>query len=127
MGVRPPVFDVHLTFPDGARLDLLATVRPPCDTDDGGDPPEIPYRLPAAPPPAARDEPTARGRRARPAAPRGSAGRRAVAEAYTAAQWQGRDPVLAVMSATGRSRRRALRLIAAARDDGYLNPRHHRR
>ncbi|WP_244164817.1 DUF6214 family protein, partial [Streptomyces silaceus] len=57
----------------------------------------------------------------------GSAGRRAVADTYRAAQDEGRDPVLAVMCATGRSRRKSLKLIAGARDEGYLTPRHHRR
>ncbi|MFF9479626.1 DUF6214 family protein [Streptomyces sp. NPDC014733] len=52
---------------------------------------------------------------------------RAVADAYRSAQRDGRDPVEAVMSATGRGRRRALRLIAGARDAGLLSPRHHRR
>lgn len=65
--------------------------------------------------------------RARPSVPRGSAGRRLAADAYRAAQQDGRDPVLAVMGATGRSRRRSLRLIAGARDEGYLAPRHNRR
>ncbi|WP_239092181.1 DUF6214 family protein, partial [Streptomyces sp. SID14478] len=49
------------------------------------------------------------------------------AEAYRAAQEEGGDPVLAVMCATGRSRRKSLRLIAAARDAGFLAPRHNRR
>nr|WP_245235706.1 DUF6214 family protein [Streptomyces durhamensis] len=66
-------------------------------------------------------------RRARPVWPRGNAGRRLVAQEYRAAQRQGSDPVLAVMSATGHSRRRSLRLIAQARDAGYLTPRHVRR
>ncbi|GGU99758.1 hypothetical protein GCM10010260_40110 [Streptomyces filipinensis] len=66
-------------------------------------------------------------RRARPVWPRGNAGRRLVAQEYRAAQKQGFDPVLAVMSATGHSRRRSLRLIAQARDAGYLTPRHVRR
>ncbi|NGO67282.1 hypothetical protein G5C65_02710 [Streptomyces sp. SB3404] len=66
-------------------------------------------------------------RRARPAWPRGVAGRRVAAEAYLAAQEEGRDPVLAVMCATGRSRRKSLRIIASARDEGYLAPRHARR
>ncbi|MEU6668392.1 DUF6214 family protein [Streptomyces sp. NPDC046727] len=65
--------------------------------------------------------------RARPAWPRGTEGRRLVAQEYRAAQGEGADPVLAVMSATGRSRRRALRLIAQARDAGLLTPRHARR
>ncbi|MEU3187592.1 DUF6214 family protein [Streptomyces sp. NPDC006923] len=71
-------------------------------------------------------EPSGR-HRGRPAAPRGSAARRSVAEIYRAAQREGRDPVLAVMSATGFSRRKSLRLIAGARDAGHLTPRHHRR
>ncbi|CAM5302186.1 hypothetical protein GCM10010329_61180 [Streptomyces spiroverticillatus] len=66
-------------------------------------------------------------RRARPSWPRGSAGRRIAAEAYRAAQEEGRDPVLAVMYATGRSRRKSLKVIASARDEGYLAPRHNRR
>ncbi|MCX5207060.1 DUF6214 family protein [Streptomyces sp. NBC_00237] len=66
-------------------------------------------------------------RRARPSWPRGSAGRRIAAEAYLAAQGEGRDPVLAVMYATGRSRRKSLKVIASARDEGYLAPRHNRR
>ncbi|MFI0980487.1 DUF6214 family protein [Streptomyces sp. NPDC021093] len=66
-------------------------------------------------------------RRARPSWPRGSAGRRIAADAYRAAQDEGRDPVLAVMYATGRSRRKSLKVIAGARDEGYLAPRHNRR
>ncbi|GAA1160317.1 hypothetical protein GCM10009654_15710 [Streptomyces hebeiensis] len=65
--------------------------------------------------------------RARPTSSRGSAARRGVAEIYRAAQREGQDPVLAVMSATGFSRRKSLRLIAGARDAGHLTPRHHRR
>ncbi|MFF1440180.1 DUF6214 family protein [Streptomyces sp. NPDC058295] len=66
-------------------------------------------------------------RRARPAWPRGIEGRWLVAQEYRAAQEEGADPVLAVMCATGHSRRRSLRLIAQARDAGYLTPRHARR
>ena len=66
-------------------------------------------------------------RRARPVWPRGVEGRRLVAREYRAAQEEGSDPVLAVMSATGHSRRRSLRLIAQARDAGFLTPRHARR
>jgi hypothetical protein len=72
------------------------------------------------------DEPPA-VRRARPAWPRGAEGRRLVAQEYRAAQDEGVDPVLAVMCATGHSRRRSLRLISQARDAGYLTPRHARR
>ncbi|MGA4843468.1 DUF6214 family protein [Streptomyces sp. G45] len=53
--------------------------------------------------------------------------RQVAAEAYRVARDEGRDPVLAVMGATGHGRRKALRLIAGARDDGYLAPRHRRR
>jgi hypothetical protein len=65
--------------------------------------------------------------RARPTWPRGIEGRRLVAEKYRAARDEGLDPVLAVMCATGRSRRRSLRLIARARDAGLLTPGHARR
>ncbi|MFF4606562.1 DUF6214 family protein [Streptomyces sp. NPDC001339] len=53
--------------------------------------------------------------------------RKLAAEVYRRAQREGRDPVLAVMLATGRNRRRSLRLIAGARDDGLLTPRHNKR
>ncbi|MFB7631006.1 DUF6214 family protein [Streptomyces sp. NPDC056149] len=53
--------------------------------------------------------------------------RKIAAAAYRAAQQEGQDPVLAVMNATGRNRRRALRLIAGARDAGLLTPRHNKR
>ncbi|MFE4173541.1 DUF6214 family protein [Streptomyces sp. NPDC056909] len=86
-------------------------------------------REPAAEPepePEPGREPSGR-HRARPSPPRGSAARRSVAEIYRAAQQAGQDPVLAVMSATGFSRRKSLKLIAGARDEGHLTPRHHRR
>jgi hypothetical protein len=73
------------------------------------------------------DDAGAGARRARPAWPRGLEGRRLIAEEYRAAQEEGFDPVLAVMCATGHSRRKSLRLIAQARDAGYLTPRHTRR
>jgi hypothetical protein len=66
-------------------------------------------------------------RRARPAPPHGAGGRELVAREYRAAQAEGTDPVLAVMCATGHSRRTSLRLIARARDAGLLTPRHVRR
>ncbi|MFI1202547.1 DUF6214 family protein [Streptomyces sp. NPDC020883] len=53
--------------------------------------------------------------------------RKIAAAAYRAAQQEGRDPIQAVMNATGRNRRRALRLIAGARDAGLLTPRHNKR
>ncbi|MFJ1916941.1 DUF6214 family protein [Streptomyces sp. NPDC088147] len=99
-----------------------------------GDPvrpePEPTSAQPAAPdaaPEAAQDQIQSGRHRARPSLPRGSAARQGVAEIYRAAQQAGQDPVLAVMSATGYSRRKALRLIAGARDEGHLTPRHHRR
>ncbi|MFH8586895.1 DUF6214 family protein [Streptomyces celluloflavus] len=58
---------------------------------------------------------------------RASERHRVVADAYREAQRDGRDPVLAVMAVTGRNRRRSLRLIAGARDEGLLTPRHHKR
>ncbi|MCL7376837.1 DUF6214 family protein [Streptomyces sp. 35G-GA-8] len=76
---------------------------------------------------AAQEQDRSGRHRARPSLPRGSAARQGVAEIYRAAQQAGQDPVLAVMSATGFSRRKALRMIAGARDEGHLTPRHHRR
>ncbi|MER6350192.1 DUF6214 family protein [Streptomyces sp. NPDC001595] len=65
--------------------------------------------------------------RARPPWPRGVEGRWLIAQEYRAAQEEGADPVLAVMCATGHGRRKSLRLIAQARDAGFLSPRHARR
>ncbi|MEU1405936.1 DUF6214 family protein [Streptomyces sp. NPDC005728] len=76
---------------------------------------------------ARQDVVYAGGRRARPAWPRGIEGCRQAAREYRAAQEEGADPVLAVMCATGHSRRRSLWLIAQARDAGFLAPRHARR
>ncbi|MFI6087718.1 DUF6214 family protein [Streptomyces sp. NPDC051218] len=115
-----PSFHVRLTFGDGVAVDARAVVtegritlealhaeaRQPGDTFSQ-DPPPV--------------------RRARPPWPRGRQGRLMAAQEYRAAQADGRDPVLAVMRATGRSRRRSLKLIAAARDAGTLPPRHNRR
>src|SRR5690606_3384245 len=61
------------------------------------------------------------------ARPREPCERRLVARAYREAQERGAGPVLAVMDATGYSRRGALRLIGHARDAGLLSPRHARR
>ncbi|PBC86503.1 MULTISPECIES: DUF6214 family protein [unclassified Streptomyces] len=71
----------------------------------------------------------ASGRARSPVLARSRAGerRRVAADAYRRAQREGSDPVLAVMLATGRNRRRALRLIAGARDEGLLTPRHNKR
>ncbi|WP_437113414.1 DUF6214 family protein [Streptomyces venezuelae] len=130
-----PSFRVRLTFSDGADVDVTAVVshgrvaiedlhaQPPLSPDDFAALVDWIER------PLTDDgpRPAEPARRARPAWPRGQAGRRIVAEAYRTAQGEGRDPVLAVMCATGRSRRKSLRLIAGARDAGLLTPRHHRR
>lgn len=110
-----PSFHVRLTFGDGLAIDARAVVTEGRVTLEG---------LHAQPrhhedPPAVR--------RARPPWPRGRQGRLMVAQEYRAAQAEGRDPVLAVMGATGRSRRRSLKLIASARDAGALPARHNRR
>jgi hypothetical protein len=143
--------NVRLTFDDGARVDLLAVVgdgcvaiedvraQPALSLDDLAvladwiEDPLLEACEGAAGPAgaASRDGHLEDGhpekRHARPARPRGIEGRYLVAGEYRAAQQAGRDPVLAVMSATGHSRRRALRLIAGARDAGLLTPRHARR
>ncbi|MGW1979492.1 DUF6214 family protein [Streptomyces sp. NPDC001889] len=99
---------------------FAATARPAA-------PPVPALPVPAAAEPAGPPSASRRRGRGRSTAPRGRAGRRIAADAYRAAQREGSDPVLAVMGATGRSRRRSLRLIAGARDEGYLAPRHNRR
>ncbi|MGW7336506.1 DUF6214 family protein [Streptomyces sp. NPDC054808] len=131
-------FDVRLTFADGARVDALAVLsgedvrvedvraRPPLSLDDLAvlaewlEDPLFEACVPARGLPAG-------SRRARPAWPRGREGRRLVAREYTAAREEGGDPVLAVMRATGHSRRKSLRLIGQARDEGFLAPRRARR
>lgn len=140
-------FNARLSFPDGAGVEVLAVVcggrlsledvraQPPLSLDDLAELADwiegplfeacgtVPDLVEEEPP----RTPYGPGRRARPAWPRGVEGRRLVAEEYLAAQRCGYDPVLAVMCATGHSRRRALRLIAGARDEGLLGPRHARR
>ncbi|TGZ19677.1 hypothetical protein DV517_46510 [Streptomyces sp. S816] len=147
---------VRLDFPDGAGVDALAVVsdggsvcveeiraHPALSLDDLAvlaDWIEEPLlevfwagerAAGRAPIPAAHhDDPgssRAARRRARPAWPRGAEGRLLLAREYRAAQEAGADPVLAVMRATGHGRRRALGLIARARDAGLLTPRHARR
>lgn len=140
-------FDVRLAFTDGAQVDVLAVVReagvsiedvraqPALSLDDLAalaDWIEGPLFEACGDGPVEAGENgeadvCLRPRRARPAWPRGIEGRWLVAEEYRAAQEEGADPVLAVMCATGRSRRRSLRLISQARDAGFLTPRHARR
>ncbi|WP_395572240.1 DUF6214 family protein [Streptomyces sp. BK79] len=133
-------FDVRLTFADGARLEVLAVLsggdlrvedvraEPPLSLDDLAVLAEwLESPLSDACAPAGVGTAAAGRRRARPPAPRGREERRLVAEEYRAARDVGGDPVLAVMRATGYGRRRSLRLIGRARDDGFLTPRRARR
>lgn len=135
-------FNVRLVFSDGARVDALAVVNedgvcledvramPALSLDDLGalaDWIEEPLFEACGLEPGAEAEAGAGPRRARPAWPRGMEGRRLIALEYRAAQDDGVDPVLAVMCATGHSRRKSLRLISQARDAGFLTPRHARR
>ncbi|MFI9358267.1 DUF6214 family protein [Streptomyces lydicus] len=83
-----------------------------------------PSKTEASAPAKAAEE---RARSALLARSRAAERRKLAAEAYRQAQREGRDPVLAVMLATGRNRRRSLRLIAGARDEGLLTPRHNKR
>ncbi|MFF7853515.1 DUF6214 family protein [Streptomyces sp. NPDC007904] len=132
---------VRLTFGDGARIDALAMVcegwvcledvraRPALALEDlavFADWIEEPLARAcgAEAGPADEGEAGTGERRGRSAWPRGP---EAVAREYRTAQERGADPVLAVMSATGHSRRGALRLIGRARDAGLLPPRHSRR
>lgn len=143
-------FTARLSFPDGARVEMLAVVsegrlsledvraQPPLSLDDLAELADwiegpLFAACGAAPEPPAGALPYERpsgplpARRARPVWPHGVEGRRLVAEEYLAAQRSGHDPVLAVMCATGHGRRQSLRLIAGARDAGLLTPRHTRR
>ncbi|MFD1657697.1 DUF6214 family protein [Streptomyces caeni] len=145
-------FAVRLDFPDGGGVDVLAVVgggcvgieevraQPPLSLDDLAalaDWIEKPLleacgaaeSLPGESVPgesAPREPPGDSPGCARPAPPSVAEGWRLVAEEYLAAQGQGADPVLAVMAATGHSRRRSLKLIGGARDAGMLTPRHAR-
>ncbi|AXE84078.1 DUF6214 family protein [Streptomyces sp. Go-475] len=144
-------FDVRLAFTDGARVDALAVVtggcvcveevraQPALSLDDLAvladwleDSLAEACATAAGPLPEGREGqvPEGRGgqgRRARPVWPTGVEGRWLVAQEYRAAQREGADPVLAVMCATGHSRRTSLRLIGQARDAGLLTPRRARR
>ncbi|PWI20170.1 hypothetical protein DI272_42940 [Streptomyces sp. Act143] len=135
-------FHVRLAFTDGARVDVLAVVcdgcasledvraQPALSLDDLAvlaDWIEGPLFEACGIEPEPEEGEPAVSRRARPAWPRGVEGRWLIAQEYRAAQEEGVDPVLAVMCATGRSRRKSLRMIAQARDAGYLTPRHARR
>ncbi|MGA5266378.1 DUF6214 family protein [Streptomyces lydicamycinicus] len=108
----------------------------PCEQSSGRPAPaeaSVPAASPT-PPDAAEPSPSSpsappveRARSAVLARTRTGERRKIAADAYRQAQREGRDPVLAVMHATGRNRRRSLRLIAGARDEGLLTPRHNKR
>ncbi|WP_280902293.1 DUF6214 family protein [Streptomyces sp. MAA16] len=130
-------YTVRLAFPDGAHVEALAVVgeggvcvedvqaRPALCLDDLAVLADwIEEPLTEACGLGAGADGAAGARRARQGRPRGPEGQRQVAREYRAAQAAGVDPVLAVMGATGHSRREALRMIARARDAGYLTPRH---
>lgn len=144
-------FAVRLDFPDGGGVDVLAVVgggcvgieevraQPPLSLDDLAalaDWIEKPLleacgaeSVPCEPVPcefAPREPPADAAGCARPAPPSAIEGWRLVAERYLAARGEGTDPVLAVMVATGHSRRRSLKLIGGLRDAGMLTPRHAR-
>ncbi|WP_031106900.1 DUF6214 family protein [Streptomyces sp. NRRL S-146] len=134
-------FEFRLAFADGARVDALAVVgggvvgveevraQPALSLDDMAvlaDWIEESVAEACGTGPGT-DGRGSEGRRARPAWPRGAEGRLLVAREYRAAQREGADPVLAVMGATGHSRRTSLRLIGQARDAGLLSPRRARR
>ncbi|MET9765308.1 DUF6214 family protein [Streptomyces sp. NPDC006372] len=135
-------FDVRLAFTDGACVDALAVVtggsvgvedvraQPALSLDDWAVLADwIEESLAEACGAAAGTDENrgGQGRRARQDWPRGAEGRWLVAQEYRAAQQSGADPVLAVMCATGHSRRTSLRLIGQARDAGLLTPRRARR
>ncbi|MFC8146328.1 DUF6214 family protein [Streptomyces paradoxus] len=134
-------FEFRLAFADGARVDALAVVgggcvcveevraQPALSLDDlavlaDWIEESVAEACGTGPGP---DGCAAQRHRARPAWPHGSEGRRLVAQEYRTAQRDGTDPVLAVMGATGHSRRTSLRLIGQARDAGLLPPRRARR
>jgi len=136
-------FCVRLDLPDGAWVDVLAVVAGGCVAieDVRAEPPlslgdlaaladriEEPLLEACGVCPGPSHESAGDpGPAPHPDVPRGVEGWRLVAEEYRAAQERGADPVHAVMCATGRSRRRSLKLIGGARDAGFLTPRHVRR
>ncbi|QOV40098.1 hypothetical protein IM697_17875 [Streptomyces ferrugineus] len=149
-------FGVRLEFGDGARVDAIAVVSEGCVSiedvraepalslddlaaladwiedplseacgigavPDGGEPDTA--QADTVGPGGADAAPSGAGA----AWPGGVEGQWLVAQKYRAAQEQGVDPVLAVMSATGHGRRKSLRLIGQARDAGFLTRRRARR
>ncbi|MFC8781559.1 DUF6214 family protein [Streptomyces nigra] len=131
---------VRLEFGDGAHVDAVAVVGeggvyledvravPALSLDDLAALADwIEDPLSQACGVAGRDADGSGASRARPEWPLGVEGQWLVAREYRQAQERGADPVLAVMGATGHSRRRSLRLIGQARDAGFLPPRRARR
>ncbi|MEW2549091.1 DUF6214 family protein [Streptomyces sp. NPDC047002] len=113
------------TLPAVAGGDRDAGLSVPAAAAAGHGDPAVP-RDPGQAGGDAQDRATGGRHRGRGVAPWGAARRRDVAQVYRAARERGDDPVLAVMAATGRSRRRSLRLIAGARDEGHLPSRRRR-
>ncbi|MGP8297284.1 DUF6214 family protein [Streptomyces inhibens] len=103
-----------------------STLSDPSDPSAPADP-AVPSDPSASPTPTSPSAPAERARSTVLARSRAGERRKIAADAYRQAQREGRDPVLAVMLATGRNRRRSLRLIAGARDEGLLTPRHNKR
>ncbi|QNP68938.1 hypothetical protein IAG44_05395 [Streptomyces roseirectus] len=135
-GAATAWYTVRLAFPDRARVEVLAVVGAGgvCIEDVKAEPPLSLIDLtvladwiegPLFEVCGGRQGEEG-SRRSRPSWPGGTEGARLVAQEYRAAQEAGGDPVLAVMAATGHSRRRSLMLIAQARDAGLLTARHSR-
>ncbi|MGC9535903.1 DUF6214 family protein [Streptomyces sp. UG1] len=144
-------FGVRLEFGDGARVDAVAVVSEGCvsiedvraepalSLDDLAaladwieDPLFEACGIGAVPDSGEPDTAEPDGADSGPSGagagwPGGAEGQWLVAQKYRAAQEQGVDPVLAVMSATGHGRRKSLRLIGQARDAGFLTRRRARR
>ncbi|WP_329070887.1 DUF6214 family protein [Streptomyces sp. NBC_01429] len=120
----PAPAPVHAAEPE-PEPELESEAEVEAEVESGPEPESEPGAV--EPEPESMPAPESGRHRAAPSLPRGSAARRGVAEVYRVAQRAGQDPVLAVMAATGFSRRKALKLIAGARDEGHLTPRHHRR
>ncbi|MER6839060.1 DUF6214 family protein [Streptomyces platensis] len=114
-----PVPAASATSPTASATSPTASAAPPDAAEPFPSSPSSPSS-PSAPP-------AERARSAVLARTRAGERRKIAADAYRQAQREGRDPVLAVMHATGRNRRRSLRLIAGARDEGLLTPRHNKR
>ncbi|MFI1301962.1 DUF6214 family protein [Streptomyces sioyaensis] len=115
---------------DGTADSTASGAGRSAETSSAGSSAELPADASAEPstePSAPVVPPAERTRSAVLARSRSGERRRIAADAYRQAQREGNDPVLAVMLATGRNRRRSLRLIAGARDEGLLTPRHNKR